>query len=396
MNQKTRFLRRLEGKEVDHTPFFPDISMWYKYQRTEGTSDFPFLPGQLIPDKSDIHKLNGIMPEEFKEMTYLELYRYFDFGLPVHIYNWYKETYDGITYKVEQSKDKRVETYKTPAGTLTRVKTRSSGSDSFVITEFPVKTVKDLSIMEYVLKSRIVKVDYGRVKEIINEIGTQGVADLVIARSPFGKLAHEWMGLVTLTYALADHEREILKFLENLQEYDLEIINLAAESPAEIVIIGDNMDEYLVSPPYFQEYCIPFYRIANDILHRAEKKTSVHMDGNIKNLLPMIEQTGFDFLDGTTPSPVNNYEVEDLHTALGEDMKAYCGVPSSLFATDVSDSEITCFAERIVNTLGDSVILNVGDILPPNGNINQVILLNRLVSNHAAGIESSNFAKKKL
>jgi uroporphyrinogen-III decarboxylase len=390
MTQRKRFLKRLEGEKVDHIPFFPDISMWYKYQRTEGVGDFPFLPGQLIPDKNEMHKLNGIMQDEYREMTYLELYRYLDFGLPVHIYFWYKETYEGITYKVEQSKDKRVETYKTPIGNLTRVKTRSSGSNSFVITEYPVKNVRDLAIMEYVLKSRNVEANYGRVKEIINEIGDQGVADLVITRSPFGKLAHEWMGLVTLIYALTDQKREVEKFLENLQEFDLEIINLAAESPAKIVIIGDNMDEYLVSPPYFKDYCLPFYRISNDILHRAGKKTSVHMDGNIKNLLPMIKQTGFDLLDGTTPAPVNNYDVEDLHNALQKDMKAYCGVPSSLFTTEVSDSEIICYANRIIKSLGNNVILNIGDILPPNGNINQVILLNQLVKDDIAGAGSSD------
>ena len=92
-------------------------------------------------------------------------------------------------------------------------------------------------------------------------------------------------------------------------------------------------------------------------------------------LFPLIRDTGFDLLDGCTPAPMNNYEVEELAEALPEGMVTYLGVPSSLFCQGLPTEEILAFGERIFNALAGRVIINVGDILPPNGDIYQVIAL---------------------
>ena len=59
-------------------------------------------------------------------------------------------------------------------------------------------------------------------------------------------------------------------------------------------------------------------------------------------------------------------------------MKAYCGVPATLCSQQaLSDSEILNYGARIVNTLKGKVILNVGDVLSPTGNIEQLIKLGK-------------------
>ena len=141
------------------------------------------------------------------------------------------------------------------------------------------------------------------------------------------------------------------------------------------MIISDHADENLIAPPYYLEYCIPFYNKACDILHQAGKIVSTHLDGNFKGHMPLLDKTGFDLLDGCTPAPMNNYEVEELAEALPASQLTYLGVPATLFCQGLDTSEILSFGERIYHNLAGRAILNVGDILPPNGDIEQVVAL---------------------
>ena len=72
-----------------------------------------------------------------------------------------------------------------------------------------------------------------------------------------------------------------------------------------------------------------------------------------------------------------NYHPEELAAALPEGMYAYCGVPSGFFADGSSTEKIIDFGEKIVKAGNGRFILNVGDILPTNGDIYKVIELGR-------------------
>jgi hypothetical protein len=76
--------------------------------------------------------------------------------------------------------------------------------------------------------------------------------------------------------------------------------------------------------------------------------------------------------------------VEELAGALPDGMVAWLGVPSSLFCQGLPDEEILEFGQRIIDSLAGRVILNVGDILPPNGDYRQVVALGELADNHNA------------
>jgi hypothetical protein len=76
-----------------------------------------------------------------------------------------------------------------------------------------------------------------------------------------------------------------------------------------------------------------------------------------------------------------NYEPEELaaalHASAEHPMTAWCGVPATLFTTGTAHEALADFGERIARAFGQRVILNVGDILPTNGDIQGVIALGR-------------------
>ena len=379
MTQRERFFRLFENTAEQYVPFFPDITDWYMAARISPGEPYPYEPGQFIPASSAIHKRKGSIPSELAGLNLLEIYRKYDWGFPVHIYNWFEFKYSGPVRYEEKIQGKiKLRRFRTPKGDLERTD-QLCQDGSWAPREHYVKQLSDLEIMRAVIEHTEHVPRYERTQAVLDELGARGVGDLPVMRSPFGKLVHEYMGFEQVVYALYDHPEEVADFLKLQEQKDLEQIHLAARCPARVVIISDHADENLIAPPYYKDYCIPFYQKACGILHSAGKLVSTHWDGNHKALFPLIGRTGFDLLDGCTPAPMNNYEVEELAEALPRGMVTYLGVPASLFCQGLPTEEILAFGERIHSELAGRVIINVGDILPPNGDIHQVIALGELV-----------------
>jgi hypothetical protein len=373
-----QFAAVLSGRTPDRPVFFPDITTWYVLTRIPLGEEQPFWPGQYIPDDSPFHQRPSRLPGDLGKLTFVDFYRQFGWGLPCHLYDWYDEKLTGRVEKTVLTEGRhRTVTFRTPRGELTRTyKLDAEGTWS----EYGhmVRSTAELRIVECLIENTQFVSRHERVQKFLRETEGFGVGDLVIFRSPFGKLIHEYMGFEAVAYALHDEEPVIRDFLLLQEEKDLELIRLAAAAPGPVVIISDHADENLISPAWYRAWCIPYYNKACRILQAAEKKVSTHLDGNFHAYLPFITETGFDLLDGCTPAPMFNYEPEELAAATSgtggkRRMSCYCGVPASLFTTGAAPSALADFAERIVRAFSGRVIVNVGDILPPNGDIQAVI-----------------------
>ncbi len=379
MTQREHILAVLEGKKPDNMPFCPDITDWYVDKRTPAGEARLFEPGQFIPDSESFHKNTGTMPERFRDFTLFDFYREFDWGFFVHHYDWFEEEYTGGVKKiVERTGNDRVITFRTSKGNLSSVQSLASNGTWSPKKHF-VETLADLEIMSSVVESTRFVPHYERITAVMDEMGWQGIGDTVIFTSPFGKLVHDYMGFEQLVYAIVDSPNAVHDFLDLQESKDMELVALAAKSPERLVIISDHPDEYLVSPPYYEQYCIPFYQKAAGVLRNAGKIVSTHLDGNFKGFFPLLGRTGFDYLDGCTPAPMFNFEIEELAEALPDGMSAFCGVPSTLFCRNMENEEIFSYAERIITSFKGRGIINVGDILPPDGDIEQVIALGEYV-----------------
>ena len=377
-----RFAAVLEGKAPDRPVFFPDITTWYVLTRIPLGEEQPFWPGQYIPDDNRFHQMPSRLEGGLGRLTFVEFYRHFDWGLPCHMYDWYDEQYTGDVAKTVRTDGRqRTVTFHTARGDLTRtykLDAEGTWSEYGHMARFPA----DLEIVARIVQGTRFEPRHERVEKFLRETEGFGVCDLVVFRSPFGKLIHEYLGFEAVAYALHDDPAAIDDFLLLQEEKDLELIRLAARAPGPIVIISDHADENLISPAWYRRYCIPYYRKACGILHAAGKRVSTHLDGNFKGYLPVLRETGFDLLDGCTPAPMFNYEPEELAAATSDEggrrwMGCYCGVPASLFTTGRPPAVLADFAERILGAFGGRVIVNVGDILPPNGSIESVIEIGR-------------------
>jgi len=375
VTHRQRFFAVLENRPADRVPFFPDITDWYKARRTPPGEPQRYATGQLIFDDDPFHQSQVDMPARFRDFTLLDFYRHFDWGCPIHAYEALSSHYDGATRsEVEGGLEHRY--YGTPHGTLhTTMGLAADGSRAFV--RHPVQRGEDVPALEYWARATHHVGHPDAAQRILEALGEGGAMDISIGRTPFGLLIQELMGYETVAFTLADDPQIIHRLMECLEEGWWQRVDLACALPGRLAIISDHADEYLISPRWFRDYCLPYYREAARRLHAAGKFVSTHLDGHIRNLLPLLPDSGFDLLDGCTPAPMGNYEVEDLAALLGLQLKAYCGVPSTLFCTHTPTEEILAYGRRIT-ALAPNVILNVGDVLPPDGDIEQVVALGRM------------------
>lgn len=373
----------MTGKPLRAMPFFPDITNWYYARRYEHGKPAFRGCGAFLSDNDPYHRNAGTMPGEYRDLTLLGFYRHFGWGMPIHHYDWVRREYIGNVARTEEVEgNRKTIRLHTPKGTLTRREGQAADGSWCCITHF-CKEVRDLDIMRLVTDALRYVPQFGRVSAAMGEFEGTGVGDVVLDRSPFGKLVHEFMGFERTIYALYDDRRSIDEFLEFQEQKDFELVRLAAQSPAPLVILSDHADENLISPRQLDELCIPYYRKVTAFLHEHGKYVSTHLDGNFKGFFPLLSKTGFDLLDGCTPAPMFNYEVQELAAALPPGMKTYCGVPATLFCQHVPTAEILAFGDRIARALAGRGILNVGDILPADGDIEQVIALGKHIQGQA-------------
>jgi len=383
MNNRERFFALMENKPVDRLPFIPDISTWYVYTRQRLGEPAMYDPGDYIPDDSPIHQLPSRLSGKHAKMTFLDYYKEYDWCLPVHMYGWLSERYTGgVEMDTRIEGRKKIVTCRTPKGDLQRTYGLAFDGSWAPIDHF-AKSVEDLDVLKYVGEHTVFTPLYDKIERFHRETEGYGVCDLPIMRSPFGKLIHEFLGFEETVYALYDEEEAVEDFLAFQAEVDMKAIECAAQSAAHVVIISDHADENLISPPYYQKYCIPYYKRARARLNGAGKYVSTHLDGNFRGYLPFISNAGFDLLDGCTPAPMFNYTVDQLAEATKGGPLCYCGVPSTLFTqSSVTTEELVDFGKHIAEAFEGRVLVNVGDVLPANGDIDQVIAVGEAVMHY--------------
>ena len=257
MNNRERFFNLLENKPLDRLPFFPDISTWYECTRKRMGEEEIFGPGAYIPDAESFHQRPSRLPGAMGKMTFLDFYREYDWGLPVHMAAWVKISYDDkVTERITREGPYKITTLTTPHGTL-QARHQLAADGSWAPIEHFVKELKDLEVFKCAMEHQHFTPAFHEVEKFHRETEGFGVCDLVLWRSPFGQLVHDLMGFEKVIYAIYDHENVIREMLEFMTHHKLKLVELAAKAPARLAIISDHADENLIAPPFYRSIASP-------------------------------------------------------------------------------------------------------------------------------------------
>ncbi|MFH1567900.1 MAG: hypothetical protein ABIL09_07850, partial [Gemmatimonadota bacterium] len=152
-------------------------------------------------------------------------------------------------------------------------------------------------------------------------------------------------------YHLEDHPELVEGLYRVLCRSREALTEIAAQSPAPVVLCGDNLDDFLVSPKLFERYFMPVYAQQAAVLHRGGKLMAVHMDGRLRALQEMIARTEIDIVEAFHPPPMGDVR-------LGEALRAWpgksiwVGFPSAIY--DQGPEAVQRYAADLVAEAGEA------------------------------------------
>jgi len=368
MNKREENLRIFERQKGIGVFFQPRIEWWYQYNKVRGT-----------------------LPKRYQKMSLIELFddlnvsiRYFAYatGLPSAV---------GVRYTKEVKIEEKIEgeekivIISTSRGDLIR-KMRQSSDGGWRTTEFPIKSAQDLKKAEWLFKNTIfifIKENFKKGAEFVKD---RGEPQFFFPRSPYQSLSIEWMGAENLIYALADVPQEVEKVMRAMDEsYDNLYKNIISYKKVKIINFGENIDANIISPRYFEKYCIPFYEKRAKQMRKAGIYTHIHIDGSFKPLLKYLRDLPFDGLEALTPLPQGDVTIEEMKEAIGDKI-LLDGIPAILFLPNYPLEELQKCVEKLVNLFYPRLILGASDEVPPPADIERV----RYVSRYCQKIRKEN------
>ena len=205
-----------------------------------------------------------------------------------------------------------------------------------------------------------------------------------VGYSAVGHLLNYWMGIENLTYAIQDGRDTVREMVDAVNANTLELVNLLARSPAEIILMGDNISSDVQPPRFFNEWSRPFYEEAMRRLHAAGKHVAVHIDGKLRGALAMVRDTGADCADAVTPAPMGDLSPAECRDEAGPDFILSGGPSPDLW---LPQTPVEAFRKAAIEWLelknqSPRLIANAGDQVPPAADEDRIRIMRDLVEEY--------------
>ncbi|HEY3397412.1 MAG TPA: uroporphyrinogen decarboxylase family protein [Armatimonadota bacterium] len=268
----------------------------------------------------------------------------------------------------------------TPVGTLTERSEYSPMSYSWGHREYPVKTPADLAIVRFIVSQRRYTPIPETVAQMDRDLAAHGLPVIAVGASPMADLYKHWVGVVQLSYLLADARAEVEETLAVSAAAQEPMWRITAESPCRYVMLTDNMTAEGAGG-LFERYYRDFLTEKLAAFHAAGQKVICHVDGTLRGLVERLPGIGVDCLDAVTPKPVGDVGMDEIRDLVGPDILILGGLPGAMFAPPFTPEMIERHVREIIRLHKDSgtFMFGVADQVPPNGNLELVRLVTRLV-----------------
>jgi len=370
MSLRERILCVYRGETPDVVPYMLDLSHWFyhKYSMPWDLSVSLTAPEFELIDYHRAHGVGFYVPN---------LAPFYEAAYPDDVVaRTAKTTIEGvpaITWRLE-----------TPLGTIERTRIWEQTSYSWGIRDWGVRSEADLRVLGYALGGRRFSSDWSVHGEWANCVGDYGVVYLSPGYSAMGYLLSLWMGVEGTTYAICDWPETVRAVVDEINESNLRWVDLAANSPAEVILMGDNFSTDIQSPAFFREWSAAYYREAISRLHEAGKYVAIHIDGRLKGGLEMLAEVGADCADAVTPPPMGDLTPGECRAEAGPDMVLSGGVSPDLWLPEV---ELSRFEDAVLQWLdlrvgSPRLIANAGDQVPPGADERRIGIMRDLVERY--------------
>lgn len=349
LSERRRVLTLLGGGRPDRVPWFGDLDYWATalIGRGERPPDFKASPAYI-----DWHR--GLR---------CGFYLQGDFPFRTIVENC------GVTeWREGNARRRRIET---PHGALTETWTWLPGSFAEAPTEHLVKTAADLAAYRHLFENTRHAPDYDFAWKRRQQVGEAGVVLCYLPKSPFMQMVALDAGIAAVAEIAADAPDELSETLAAVRGAHDAAAALAVASPAEVLMIPENLSSEVVGPRFYERYMRDYHETWCAEIAAAGKYSCLHLDGTLKGLLRQVASAGFAFIEAMTPAPVGDLAVERWAAWCPDSPKTvfWGGLPGVYFTAQVSDEEFDRHTKAVLEVMRSEprYVLGVADQVPPDG-----------------------------
>jgi hypothetical protein len=246
----------------------------------------------------------------------------------------FRTVYDGVTITEQQTEVEgrpyflvRIET---PAGTLTEEATIEPNYGSRWIRKYFISTPEDYPAAEFLFRHTHYEPDFEAWRQADIAMGDGGIVIGAIRPIPIMYLMVAWMGVEGLAEGIYFQTDQFEALIDALNSNHDRLLQLAAESPAEVIWFDDNVTATIISPKLFERYCAPVYNRAMPVMRSAGKIPISHYDGSIRPLVHHLAQLDLPVIEAFTPPPMGDLTVAEAKAAW-PDKVVWVNFPGCLF-----------------------------------------------------------------
>ena len=367
---RERILAVYRGEKPDVVPYMLDLSHWF-YHRTKRPWDLSISYTEPEYALIDFHKRMGAgfyMPN---------LASFYSVSYP--------ETVKATTRKRNTNSTPEIIWHlETSRGCIERTRVWKDQTYSWGIRQWGICNEQDLLVFKDAMAERTFSPHWDRYEQWRDYVGEDGVVYISPGYSAMGLLLNYWMGVEATVYATIDYPELLHEVVDAVNKNILIFVDLLTESPAEVVIMGDNFSSDIQPPSFFDEWSRPFYEEAIRRLHGSGKFVAVHIDGKLKGAIEMIRTTQADCADAVTPTPMGDLSPDECRSEAGAGFILSGGVSPDLW---LPETPVETFEAKVLEWLAQKhqtfrLIAGAGDQVPPGAEERRIALMRDLVEEH--------------
>jgi hypothetical protein len=344
MTHREHILSAIRGESSGCIPWVPRLEFWYRARLRENNLPSE-LHGLTLPEVAEYLGVGcySSIPDftQREEETDMADRGIGIVNLPVLPY---RVILEGVDRRVVHSGRETITEYRTPAGSLRTAEIFTeemldAGASLSWVTEQAIRQPNDFATAAWIFSHLKVEARPNGYEAHRRAVGDRGVAVAYVngTACPVHHIMKELMPVEQFFFAMHDYPEKIAQLQDAMEPYYSRIQQFAAESSAEVVLLGGNYDDSITHPRFFEKYILPPLRNYADVLHGKGKYLMTHTDGENRRLMPLYLRAGFDIADSVCPAPMTRMTLDEIRVALGDRITIWGGIPSVLLCPDSAD-----------------------------------------------------------
>ena len=360
-------------------PFITRLETWYKsHQRTATLPErYAALSLPELHREVGVGQLKFANPYAFK-LKGVQVSIWLDGELVFQEYEPQVENFPGIWDLVSTEKaGSTVTEFATSVGKLwlkhqLLEDNVVTGTDP-ILKEHLIKEQQDFRTVAYILERAEYVSLYDKCHRLQDELGEIAWVVPLLHRIPFQQVLLEYLGETSLFYSLYDNLELVDRLLVLLDDQLTDILFRLGDFDVPYVEFPDNLHGLMTNPRLFKKYCLPHYQKYTEIIHSQGKKVGSHMDGELKQLLGLITETGLDVCESFSPFPLTGCSLEEARQAWQNGPMIWGGIPSTLLEDRTPQSEFEDSIDQILDLVKEGpFILGVVDLFMRHNSMERV------------------------